>query len=87
MFAPLKPRLASTPPFESHSNHLGSVFRFTFHSGFGRLAAAKLSLQEAKRSLTQARSSAQRLVTERTKANAQANEAKMRQAEKELREA
>ena len=54
-----------------------------------RIAAAKVSSQEAKRSLTEARSSAQRLEAARKKAHAEANEAdeEARQAEKRLREA
>ena len=52
-------------------------------------AAAKVTLQEAKRSLTQARSRAQRLEAEQKKAYAEAKEAgaEARQAEKQLREA
>jgi hypothetical protein len=47
-----------------------------------RIAAAKVSLQEANRSLTEARSRAQRLVAAQKQANAET-----RQAEKKLREA
>ena len=52
-------------------------------------AAAKVTLQEAKRSLTQARSRAQRLEAEQKNAYAEAKEAdaEPRQAEKQLREA
>jgi hypothetical protein len=53
------------------------------------IAAAKLTLQEARRSLTEARSRAQRLEAAQKKANADAKEAEAeaRRAEKQLREA
>jgi hypothetical protein len=55
----------------------------------GRIAAAKISLQDAKRSLSAAQSSAQRLEAAKKKAHAEAKEADalFRQAEKQLREA
>ena len=54
-----------------------------------KIAAAKITVREAKRSLTEARSRAQRLETAQKKAYADANEAdaEARQAEKQVREA
>jgi hypothetical protein len=54
-----------------------------------RIAAAKVSLQEARRSLTQAQSRAQRLEASQKKADAEAKkaDAEARQAEKQLRKA